>query len=99
MLLCNLGTLVGLPETRGLSQASPNSHKSYRPLVVLSFRLSYWLCGSTDSAAQMVYHAENVGWHALASLLFLHTVRKVAGPAQVRCSNVAPLALGRTRCS
>eukprot|EP01047_Picozoa_sp_COSAG01_P091823 COSAG01_NODE_23334_length_819_cov_0.929167_1_plen_195_part_10 len=35
----------------GEPMASPNSHKSYRPLTVLSFRLSHWLFNHSAAAA------------------------------------------------
>jgi hypothetical protein len=67
----------------GEPMSSANSHKSYRPLTVLSFRLSYQLCGGgTDEVSRAVYHAENVGWHAVVCVLFLHAVRRLAGPSQ-----------------
>ena len=73
----------------GEPMASANSHKSYRPLAVLSFRLSYWLWGAAltggglGEASQRAYHAENVAMHALVSVLLLLAVRRAA-PRQPR---------------
>merc|ERR1719203_1343586 len=41
------------------------THKSFRPLTVLTFRLNYWL-HTFDSSA---FHITNVSLHALSSLL------------------------------
>ncbi|RLN82233.1 hypothetical protein BBJ28_00015191 [Nothophytophthora sp. Chile5] len=71
---------------------SASSHKSYRPLTVLSFRLNYMLAGGHDA---WTYHATNTLVHAacavlvwrVASLLFAqHRGRrsnKGAKPAEV----------------
>ncbi len=73
----------------GEPMASANSHKSYRPLTVLSFRLSYTLwsgvlpSGGLGPTAQRVYHAENVALHALVSVLLLAAVRRLS-PGQPR---------------
>ncbi|CAG0925291.1 unnamed protein product, partial [Notodromas monacha] len=42
------------------------SHKSYRPLTVLTFRLNEWLVGGQKPAA---FHVTNVSLHALVSFL------------------------------
>lgn len=44
------------------------SHKSYRPLCVLSFRLNYAVHGLEPFG----YHLVNVGLHAVVSVLFTH---------------------------
>lgn len=43
------------------------SHKSYRPLCVLTFRLNYWL----HQLQPMGYHLTNISLHALVCLLYL----------------------------
>ncbi|XP_031836634.1 protein O-mannosyl-transferase TMTC1 isoform X1 [Nomia melanderi] len=42
-----------------------NSHKSYRPLTTLTFRLNYLMSGLTPSW----YHATNIALHAIACVL------------------------------
>ena len=82
----------------GEPMASANSHKSYRPLAVLSFRLSYTLwsavlpSGGFGAAAQRAYHAENVALHALVSVLLLAAVRRVS-PRQPRNVGLGAAAL------
>lgn len=82
----------------GEPMASANSHKSYRPLTVLSFRLSYTLwsgvlpSGGLDAAAQQLYHAENVALHVLVSVLLLAAVRRLA-PGQPRIVGLGAAAL------
>ena len=82
----------------GEPMASANSHKSYRPLTVLSFRLSYTLwsavlpSGGLGAAAQRAYHAENVALHALVSVLLLAAVRRVS-PRQPRTVGLGAAAL------
>lgn len=44
------------------------SHKSYRPLTVLTFRWNYWLAGGRVPFA---FHVTNVFLHAIASVMFL----------------------------
>lgn len=51
----------------GINIFLKNSHKSYRPLTVLTFRWNYWLCGLQP----FVYHLTNVLLHALVSATFL----------------------------
>jgi len=49
------------------------SHKSYRPLTILSFRLSYYLAGYHWNEFQ--FHLVNVVLHAVVTLLALPTAR------------------------
>nr|KAG5698225.1 hypothetical protein BaRGS_024032 [Batillaria attramentaria] len=49
------------------------SHKSYRPLCVLTFRLNYYL-GELDPLG---YHLGNVLCHAVTTWVFTHLARKV----------------------
>ena len=49
------------------------SHKSYRPLTILSFRLSYYLAGYHWN--ELHFHLVNVIAHALVTLLALPAVR------------------------
>uniref|UniRef100_A0AAY4CI37 Protein O-mannosyl-transferase TMTC3 n=1 Tax=Denticeps clupeoides TaxID=299321 RepID=A0AAY4CI37_9TELE len=55
----------------GTPMSEERSHKSYRPLTVLTFRLNYWF--SELSAAS--YHFLNVGLHAVVCVLFLRVCR------------------------
>ena len=56
----------------GQDIAKPDSHKSYRPLTTLSFRLCHaWGGGAPES-----YHAVNVLLHALASYLVVTLSRR-----------------------
>ena len=50
----------------GKAMSDPTSHKSYRPLTVLTFRLNYQLHGLDPWG----YHAVNVFLHALCTVLF-----------------------------
>ncbi|RWS15420.1 transmembrane and TPR repeat-containing protein CG4050-like protein, partial [Dinothrombium tinctorium] len=49
----------------GMPMHKDVSHKSYRPLTVLTFRLNYLLHGLNPIG----YHVVNIGLHALASIL------------------------------
>nr|XP_050041249.1 protein O-mannosyl-transferase Tmtc3-like isoform X1 [Dermacentor andersoni] len=49
------------------------SHKSYRPLCVLTFRLNYWL----HELRPMGYHVGNVLLHSLVCVLFLRVCSMV----------------------
>lgn len=49
----------------GKSMSDPTSHKSYRPLTVLTFRINYYLSG-LDAIS---YHVTNVLLHILCTLL------------------------------
>ncbi|KAA0190184.1 hypothetical protein HAZT_HAZT005264 [Hyalella azteca] len=60
------------------------SHKSYRPLTVLSFRLNYLLGGFEP----LTYHATNVLLHVLATFLFA-TLTKAIAPPQARVFGAA----------
>jgi len=55
---------------------SKNSHKSYRPLTVLTYRLNYWWTGGRDPFS---FHLFNVLLHGLASSLYLLTCVCVVG--------------------
>ena len=43
------------------------SHKSYRPLTVLSYRLTWAICKGLNTK---VFHLENVFYHLLVCLMF-----------------------------
>ncbi|XP_077528766.1 protein O-mannosyl-transferase Tmtc3-like isoform X2 [Haemaphysalis longicornis] len=53
-----------------------HSHKSYRPLCVLTFRLNYWL----HELRPMGYHLGNVLLHSVVCLLFLRVCSMVVAP-------------------
>lgn len=55
----------------GTPMAEERSHKSYRPLTVLTFRLNY-LFSELSSAS---YHLLNVGLHSVVCVLFLRFCR------------------------
>ena len=51
----------------GTNISDKDSHKSYRPLTVLTFRWNYWLGGLEPFG----YHLANVLLHAVVSMTFL----------------------------
>ena len=51
----------------GLPLSDPESHQSYRPLTVLSFRLNRYLHGLWPPG----FHIVNVATHAIVCMLFL----------------------------
>ena len=57
----------------GKTMSDPTSHKSYRPLTVLTFRLNYQL----HELDTWGYHAVNIGLHVLATGLFGCLCRRV----------------------
>ncbi|XP_063229083.1 protein O-mannosyl-transferase TMTC1-like [Bacillus rossius redtenbacheri] len=59
----------------GTPMWDPASHKSYRPLTTLTFRLNYLAWGLQP----VWFHAVNVALHAAASLLFTKACLLVAG--------------------
>lgn len=50
----------------GKVMSDPTSHKSYRPLTVLTFRANY----AVGQLGPWGYHAVNIGLHMLATALF-----------------------------
>lgn len=52
----------------GANLSSNASHKSYRPLTILTFRLNYWLAGGLHP---WTFHFVNVILHAVVSVLSL----------------------------
>uniref|UniRef100_A0A1X7VL19 dolichyl-phosphate-mannose--protein mannosyltransferase n=1 Tax=Amphimedon queenslandica TaxID=400682 RepID=A0A1X7VL19_AMPQE len=57
----------------GKPMSDPTSHKSYRPLTTLSFRLNYWL----HELDPVGYHAVNMLLHYLCTVLFYWLARSV----------------------
>ena len=55
----------------GSSISSKTSHKSYRPLTVLSFRLTFWLAGGREP---FHFHLINVLLHPLVCLILLEVL-------------------------
>lgn len=53
----------------GANLSSNASHKSYRPLTILTFRFNYWLAGGVNPWS---FHVVNVILHALVSTLSLN---------------------------
>ncbi|KAK2180952.1 hypothetical protein NP493_419g05000 [Ridgeia piscesae] len=70
----------------GRPMASNASHKSYRPLCVLSFRFNY-VFGGLDPVG---YHVTNVVLHAAATLMFTYVCGLVVFK-QVRLAGLAGL--------
>jgi hypothetical protein len=60
----------------GAPLRSASSHKSFRPLTVLSFRLNYALGGFNP----MGYHALNVLLHVATTVLVLNVGRRILTP-------------------
>jgi len=60
--------------------ASPNSHKSYRPLTVLSFRLDESLYGLEDPHSAAGFRITGSALHAGVTLLVVHLARHGGGP-------------------
>ncbi|XP_014019261.1 protein O-mannosyl-transferase TMTC4 isoform X1 [Salmo salar] len=52
----------------GSNLSSNNSHKSYRPLTVLTFRLNYLMAGGLHPVG---FHVLNIGLHSLISALMI----------------------------
>lgn len=52
----------------GANLSSNASHKSYRPLTILTFRFNYWLAGGLNPWS---FHVFNVVLHAVVSILSL----------------------------
>lgn len=57
----------------GTPMSKEQSHKSYRPLTVLTFRWNYWL-GQTDPVG---YHLVNVLLHAAVTVLYYNVCRQL----------------------
>ena len=49
-----------------------NSHKSYRPLTVLTFRLNYWFTGDLNP---FIFHLTNVIVHTVVCILYYQVCR------------------------
>ena len=62
----------------GLPLSDPESHKSYRPLTVLSFRLNHHLHGLWSPG----FHIVNIAAHGAVSLLFLWSCLGFGVPLQ-----------------
>lgn len=58
-----------------MSLASPDSHKSYRPLTIISFRINYWLHGLHPFG----YHMTNVLLHCTVCVLLLYITGLLVG--------------------
>uniref|UniRef100_A0A1I7TIX8 dolichyl-phosphate-mannose--protein mannosyltransferase n=1 Tax=Caenorhabditis tropicalis TaxID=1561998 RepID=A0A1I7TIX8_9PELO len=57
----------------GRSIASPNSHKSYRPVTTFTFWINYKFHGTSTFA----YHIGNIVCHAIATVLFYQFVKRL----------------------
>ncbi|KAK3262598.1 hypothetical protein CYMTET_28561 [Cymbomonas tetramitiformis] len=67
---------VFLNDYWGTELKNNESHKSYRPLTVLSFRANHAIHGLEVTG----FHAANVGLHAIVSALYTHVCLDVLGP-------------------
>ncbi|KAL4232631.1 Protein O-mannosyl-transferase tmtc2 [Mactra antiquata] len=70
----------------GLPVHMNESHKSYRPLTVLTFRLNHWLFGLNSCS----FHVVNVCLHVMVTALLVYTCRHVIGLGE-KCSCIAGL--------
>ena len=58
----------------GTPIASRKSHKSYRPLTVITYRLNYWIASGHNP---MVYHLTNLLLHPMVALMYTLVCRIV----------------------
>ncbi len=58
----------------GTAITSNSSHKSYRPLTTITFRLNFWWVGELQPFG---FHVVNIILHVLVSLLYLETCSKI----------------------
>lgn len=72
----------------GTRLTDKTSHKSYRPLTVLSFRWNYWLSGGLKPWG---FHMTNIWLHALASVLLLPFCDQLYGGRSPRASFLTSL--------
>ncbi|KAH3738543.1 protein O-mannosyl-transferase TMTC1-like [Dreissena polymorpha] len=68
----------------GRSVRSNTSHKSYRPLTVLTFRFNIWLTGRNP----VYFHVVNVSMHVIVTTLLVRTCLRVIKAGR-RCSVLA----------
>ena len=54
-----------------------NSHKSYRPLTILTFRLNYWFAGDLNP---FIFHLTNVIVHTVVCILYYQVCRYLCEP-------------------
>ena len=64
----------------GENITSSTSHKSYRPLTILTFRLNYWTAGGYDTFG---FHLVNLVLHAFNSMLSLRVFSAIFGGISV----------------
>lgn len=75
----------------GIPLASDNSHGSYRPLCVLTFRLNHWLSNRQyiqNNGHGFFYHLTNILLHALATGLTLRLGRTILPAAAANLSGL-----------
>ena len=73
----------------GTLMTSKSSHKSYRPLTVLTFRWNRWLAGGLDPVG---FHLVNIVLHAIASVGVFVILRALVRRVGAASRGVAPLA-------
>ena len=52
----------------GVPIAKRSSHKSYRPLTVMTYQLNYWLAGGRKP---LIFHLTNVLLHPIVALVYM----------------------------
>ena len=65
----------------GTKLSSKQSHKSYRPLTVITFRWNVWFAGGLQPFG---FHLVNILLHVAASLLYLEVCNKLLGACRKR---------------
>ena len=65
------------PQLIGAAPVSCNSHKSYRPLTVLTFRLDASWYGRDSPEAAAHFRRTSAYLHAVVTLLVFHLARRV----------------------
>jgi hypothetical protein len=67
----------------GKPLAEFDSHKSYRPVSILSFRVNHWLAGSYDAWS---FHLTNIVLHILVSVLIYALSFELIFPERYFCA-------------
>jgi len=70
------------------------SHKSWRPLCVLSFRINYYLTGLNASS----YHSVNIALHGLVTLMLTQFMRPMIRQRWIRCATGLAFAVHPIHC-
>ena len=73
----------------GNNLSSKQSHKSYRPLTIVTFRWNYWIAGGLHPFG---FHLVNVMLHVAASMLYFDLCSKLLNRYQKKIASSAFLA-------